>query len=61
VLCEALNFADGKRTLQQIRDGVSAEHGPVDLAQLEEYFRFIERVGVVSIRGGPPVEPGARL
>src|SRR5262249_30214264 len=28
---EVLNFADGKRTAQEIRDAVSAEYGPVPL------------------------------
>ena len=46
---EALNFADGKRNMLEIRDLVSAEYGPMDPAVLEEYFRMLERVGVVTI------------
>jgi hypothetical protein len=46
---EALNFADGKRNLLEIRDLVSAEYGPMDPAVLEEYFRMLEKVGVVTI------------
>jgi hypothetical protein len=46
---EALNFVDGRRTLLEIRDAVSAEFGAVDAAQIEEYFRFLERLGVVTL------------
>jgi hypothetical protein len=46
---EALNFADGKRTMLEIRDLVSAEFGPMDPPVLEEYFRVLEKVGVVTI------------
>lgn len=46
---EALNFADGKRNMLEIRDLVSAEYGPMDPAVLEEYFRMLEKVGVVTI------------
>jgi hypothetical protein len=49
VLYEALNFANGVRNLREIRDAVSAEYGPVDAADLEQYFRFLESVGVVSL------------
>ena len=50
VLFEALNFADGRRSLLEIRDAVTAEYGPVSGEALEEYFRFLESVGVVAIR-----------
>jgi len=33
----------------EIRDLVSAEYGPMDPAVLEEYFRMLEKVGVVTI------------
>jgi len=49
VLFEALNFADGRRTLSEIRDAVTAEYGSVSGEAIEEYFRFLERVGVVTI------------
>jgi hypothetical protein len=54
LMFEALNFADGRRTLAEIRDEVSAEYGPVPLEEIEEYFRFLERVGVVAIRNRSP-------
>jgi hypothetical protein len=50
VMYEALNFADGRRSLAEIRAAVSAEYGPIPLAEIDEYFRLLERVGVVSIR-----------
>jgi hypothetical protein len=46
---EAMNFVDGKRTLLDIRDLVSAEYGPIAPADLEEFFRLLERVGVVTL------------
>jgi hypothetical protein len=50
---EALNFVDGRRTLLDIRDLVSAEYGPVDAAVIDEYFRFLAGVGVVSLSSVP--------
>lgn len=47
-LYETLNFADGKRTLEEIRDAIGAEYGPAPLEEIEEYFRLLERVGVVT-------------
>lgn len=49
VFFEALNFTDGHRTMLEIRDAVSAEYGPQEAADIEQYFRFLERVGVVTI------------
>lgn len=45
---ETLNFADGKRNAQQIRDAVSAEYGPVSLDLMLEYLRALEKIGVVA-------------
>jgi len=45
---EVLNFADGKRNAQQIRDAVSAEYGPVPLELVVEYLRALEKIGVVE-------------
>jgi aminopeptidase YwaD len=47
---ETLNFVDGKRDAQQIRDAVSAEYGPVPLDMIVEYLRALEKIGVVSQR-----------
>jgi aminopeptidase YwaD len=46
--CEALNFADGKRNAQEIRDAVSAEYGPVPVDLVVEYLKALERIGVVE-------------
>jgi aminopeptidase YwaD len=45
---EVLNFADGKRNAQEIRDVVSAEYGPVPLEMVVEYLRELEKIGVVA-------------
>jgi aminopeptidase YwaD len=45
---EVLNFVDGKRNVQEIRDAVSAEYGPVPLELVAEYLRALEKIGVVS-------------
>jgi aminopeptidase YwaD len=45
---EVLNFADGRRNAQGIRDAVSAEYGPVPLEMVVEYLRGLEKLGVVS-------------
>jgi hypothetical protein len=47
---ETLNFVDGKRNAQQIRDAVSAEYGPVPLEMVVEYLKGLEKIGVVSQR-----------
>jgi hypothetical protein len=45
---EVLNFADGKKTAQAIRNAVSAEYGPVPFELMEEYLRELEMIGVVE-------------
>ena len=45
---EVLNFADGKRNAQQIRDAVSAEYGPVPVELVVEYLKALEKIGVVE-------------
>jgi aminopeptidase YwaD len=45
---EVLNFADGKRTAQEIRDAVSAEYGPIALDLVVEYLRALEKIGLVE-------------
>jgi len=45
---EVLNFADGKRNTQEIRDAVSAEYGPVPLELVVEYLKALEEIGVVE-------------
>jgi hypothetical protein len=45
---ETLNFADGKRNAQQIRDAVSAEYGPIPLELVVEYLKALATIGVVA-------------
>ena len=45
---EVLNFADGKRNAQELRDAVSAEYGPVPLEMVVEYLRALEKIRVVE-------------
>lgn len=45
---ETLNFADGHRNAQQIRDAVSAEYGPVSLDLVVEYLKALEKIGVLA-------------
>jgi hypothetical protein len=45
---EVLNFADGKRNVQEIRDAVSAEYGPVPLELVVEYLKALEKIGIVE-------------
>ncbi len=45
---EVLNLADGHRTVQQIRDYVSATYGPVPLADIAEYLRALEAAGILE-------------
>lgn len=45
---EVLNFANGKRNAQDIRDAVSAEYGPLPLELVVEYLKALEKIGVVE-------------
>jgi len=45
---EALNFADGKHTVQQIRDELSAEYGSVPLPLVIGYLQALKSIGVVE-------------
>ena len=38
---EVLNFANGQRNAQEIRDAVSAEYGPVPLELVVEYLQAL--------------------
>ena len=46
---EILNFVDGKRNAQQIRDAVSAEYGPIPFAYVIEYLRALESIGILRV------------
>ncbi len=47
---EALNFTDGRRTVAEIRDAVSAELDPVSIEAVIEYLEVLARAGVVRFR-----------
>ena len=44
---EALNLVDGRRTVRQIRDALTAIYGPVPLAEVAEYLEALRRIGVL--------------
>jgi hypothetical protein len=44
-----LNFVDGKNSLLDIRNAVSAEFEPVPLQWVEDYIRLLARAGVVIL------------
>jgi aminopeptidase YwaD len=45
---EALNFADGTRTAQQIDAELSAEYGPIPTELVVEYLQALRKIGVVQ-------------
>ena len=46
---EARNFADGTRSVLEVRDAISAELGPVDVGRVVQFFRDLERLGTWEI------------
>lgn len=44
---EALNLVDGRRNVQEIRDNLSAQFGPVPLEQVLEYLQALHKIGVL--------------
>ncbi|MFY9554066.1 MAG: DUF4910 domain-containing protein [Blastocatellia bacterium] len=51
ILYEILNLVDGKRSIQAIRDYLSAAYGSVTIEDVSEYLRLLEKIGVVKIEG----------
>jgi hypothetical protein len=45
---EVLNFVDGRRSVQDIRDAVSAVYGPIPTDVVEEYLRALESIDVIG-------------
>lgn len=45
---EIVNFIDGKRTISEIRDGVSAEYGPIETEIVARYIEDLVRAGVAK-------------
>jgi hypothetical protein len=50
---EIVNFMDGTRSVQEIRDAVSAEFEPVDPRAVSEYVDVLARAGAVTFRPAP--------
>jgi hypothetical protein len=48
VAYEIVNFIDGTRTVNDIRDAVSAEFGPIDVKAVAEYLDLLARIGAVT-------------
>lgn len=46
---EVRNFVDGKRSILDIRNAVSAEYEPVPLKSIENYLLVLEKTGFVKV------------
>jgi len=53
VAYEALNLVDGRRSVTEIHNTLRAAYGDVAPQDLLDYFKLLEKAGVVSIRGLP--------
>jgi len=47
---EIVNFVDGKRTVGEIRDAVSAEYGPLSVELVDDYLEACKEAGIVQWR-----------
>lgn len=45
---EALNFVDGVRTVNDIRNALAAEFGPIPLEVVEEYLAALQSIGIIE-------------
>jgi hypothetical protein len=50
VVAELGNFIDGKRSISDIRDAVSAEFSPIALPVVSEYFDRLAKTGAITIQ-----------
>jgi hypothetical protein len=50
ILYELHNFIDGRRSISDIRDAVSAEFGPLPLPSVTDYFDRLAASGAITIR-----------
>jgi aminopeptidase YwaD len=51
LLYEILNLVDGKRSIQAIRDYLTAAYGAIAVEEVGDYLRLLEKIGVVKIEG----------
>ena len=56
---EAINFADGSRSILDIRDAISAELGAIDVKTVETFFRDLEKTGKWIVGTGPTTRSAA--
>jgi aminopeptidase YwaD len=49
ILYETLNFANGRRSVAEIRDLISDEFEPIPVDEVMQYFKFLESVDVVHL------------
>ena len=47
---EVLNFVDGRRSVRDIRDALSAEFGPVPIEHVAAYLEALETIKVIRRR-----------
>ncbi|MGE5413613.1 MAG: DUF4910 domain-containing protein, partial [Syntrophomonadaceae bacterium] len=47
---EAVNLADGKLSISEIRDVLAGRYAPVPLSAIAEYFELLAKTGAVSLR-----------
>ena len=47
---EIVNFVDGKKTVAEIRDAVSAEFGPIPLKLVSDYLGACEEAKIIAFR-----------
>jgi len=47
---EVRNFIDGKKSILEIRNAASAEFEPLPLKNVEDYIRFLEKIGFVTLK-----------
>jgi hypothetical protein len=47
---EALNFVDGRRSVLDISDALSAEFGPVDPGEVLDFFKVLERAELIAFK-----------
>ena len=50
VVYELGNFSDGRRSISDIRDAVSAEFGPIALPVVVDYFERLAKAGAVTLK-----------
>ncbi len=57
---EARNFADGKQSILDVRNAISAEFGPVALSNVVQFFRDAEKAGTFTIAEKAPEPVGKK-